>query len=132
MWNLNGIATHKWHGSRIYDLAITPDGRRLIAICAEKMVHVYNFQTRELEYECNLGSELTSVAVSKDSKYMIINMASLQEVHLYEIETTSLIQRFVGQKQGEFVIRSCFGGADENLVLSGSEGWFKLYLVTKV
>jgi len=121
VWNLQGIAIHTWNGSRIYDLAITPDGQRLVAICVEKMVHVYNFITRELEYECNLGSDLTSVAVSKDSKFMIINMATMQEVHLYDIETTNLIQRYAGQKQGEFVIRSCFGGADENLILSGSE-----------
>ncbi|KAF8446733.1 WD40-repeat-containing domain protein [Terfezia claveryi] len=121
VWNLQGTELHKWSGSRIYDLAITPDGKRLVAIDADKMVHVYNFITRELEYECNLGSDITSVAVSRDSKYMIINMAAAQEVHLYDIETTRLIQRYAGQKQKEFVIRSCFGGADENLVLSGSE-----------
>ena len=130
VWNLQGTAIHKWSGSRIYDLAITPDGKRLVAIDADKMVHVYNFITRELEYECNLGSDITSVAVSKDSKYMIINMATFQEVHLYDIETTSLIQRYTGQKQKEFVIRSCFGGADENLVLSGSEGLYLIILVT--
>lgn len=124
VWNLQGKPIHTWTGSRIYDLAISPDGQRLVAICSDKMVQVYNFITRELEYECNLGSELTCVAISKDSKYMIINMATLQEVHLYDIETASLIQRYIGQKQGEFVIRSCFGGADENLVLSGSEGLY--------
>ncbi|KAF8460623.1 WD40-repeat-containing domain protein [Kalaharituber pfeilii] len=124
VWDLSGRAIYKWIGARIYDLAITPDGKRLVVISAEKMVHVYDYITRDLEYECNLGSELTSVAVSKDSKYMIINMSTLQEVHLYDIESTTLIQRFIGQKQGEFVIRSCFGGADENLVLSGSEDGF--------
>jgi WD40 repeat protein len=27
----------------------------------------------------------------------------------------------VGQKQGQFIIRSCFGGLDRNFILSGSE-----------
>lgn len=121
VWNLQGSSIHKWSGSRIFDLAITPDGSRVVAICSDKMVHVFNFHTHELEYRCSMSSDMTSISVSRDSKYMLINMASLQEVHLYEIETTRLVQRFVGQKQGEFVIRSCFGGADENLVLSGSE-----------
>ena len=126
VWNLQGTAIHKWNGPgrRIYDCAITPDGKRLVIIDTDTMVHVYNYITRELEYECSLGSDLTSISVSKDSKYMIVNMASLQEVHMYDIETTGLVQRFVGQKQRDYVIRNCFGGADENLVLSGSEGGF--------
>ena len=130
IWNLRGEPVHKWHGQRIYDLAITPDGKRLITINTSCEVHVYNFVTRELEYEINLHSELTSVSVSKDSKFMIINMASVQEVHLYEIDTLNLVQKYSGQKQKEFVIRNCFGGADENLVLSGSEGKFSRFPVS--
>jgi hypothetical protein len=30
--------------------------------------------------------------------------------------------RYEGAQQAEFVIRSCFGGAGENFVMSGSEG----------
>lgn len=121
LWSLQGQSVHKWSGPRMFDLAVTPDGKRLVAVCAEKMVHVYNLETRELEYRANMNSFMTSISVSRDSKYMLINMASLQEVHLYQIENTTLVQRYVGQKQGEFVIRSCFGGADENLIVSGSE-----------
>jgi WD40 repeat protein len=32
--------------------------------------------------------------------------------------------RYEGAQQAEFVIRSCFGGAGENFVISGSEGEF--------
>lgn len=44
------------------------------------------------------------------------------EVQLIEIETAEIVRRFLGQKQRQFVIRSSFGGADENLIISGSEG----------
>lgn len=64
---------------------------------------------------------MTCVSISKDSRYMLVNMAD-GEVQLIEIETAEITRRFLGQKQREYVIRSSFGGADENLVISGSEG----------
>ena len=44
------------------------------------------------------------------------------EVQLIDIETAEIVRRFLGQKQETYIIRSVFGGADENLVISGSEG----------
>lgn len=52
---------------------------------------------------------------------MLINLSNGQ-IQLIEIGTRDCVRRFEGQLQGEYVIRSCFGGADENLVISGSEG----------
>jgi hypothetical protein len=39
-----------------------------------------------------------------------------------DIETGKVVTRYHGQIQDEMVIRGTFGGADENFVLSGSEG----------
>ena len=82
---------------------------------------MYNFVTREEQYSIFMKSDMTSLSISRDSRYMLINMTS-NEVHLIDIETADIVRKFVGQKQGSFIIRSAFGGADENLIISGSEG----------
>lgn len=92
-----------------------------MTISTEKQIFVYNFVTKEEEYSLLLKHKMTSLSISKDSRHMLINMID-NEVQLIDIESTEVVQRFLGQKQGDFVIRSAFGGADENLVISGSEG----------
>ena len=121
-WSMRGQVIHMWPGGfRVQDCAITPDGRRLIAADVEEKIHVYNFHTHEEEYCLALKSKPTSVAVSQDSRHMLVNLSEGQ-IQLIDIDTTDVIRRFQGQKQGSFVIRSTFGGAAENFVVSGSEG----------
>lgn len=52
---------------------------------------------------------------------MLVNMSD-SEVQLLDIDTAEVVRRFMGQKQGNYIIRSTFGGAAENFVVSGSEG----------
>lgn len=75
-----------------------------------------------------LKTKMTCLSISRDSRYMLINMTD-NEVQLIDIETAEIVRRFLGQKQGDFVIRSSFGGADENLIISGSEGMMQICFV---
>ena len=93
----------------------------MVTISSESQIFVYNFVTREEEYSILLRSKMTCLSISRDSRYMLVNMAD-NEVQLIDIETAEIVRRFLGQKQETCVIRSSFGGADENLVISGSEG----------
>ncbi|KAI4248246.1 MAG: hypothetical protein LQ352_005978, partial [Teloschistes flavicans] len=106
LWSLpTGQQLHNWPVDyRVQDCAITPDGRHLVAISSECQIVVYNFETYEEEYSILLKSRMTCITIQ-----------------LIEIGTRDCVRRFEGQLQGEYVIRSCFGGADENLVISGSE-----------
>lgn len=122
VWDIDGRHVYTWPGGyRVQDCAMTPNGQRLVTISTDKRIHVYNYRTREEEYSFEVQVPLTCISISQDSKYMLVNLAD-NEIQLLEIESCNLIRRFTGQKQGKFVIRSNFGGAAENFIISGSQG----------
>ncbi len=131
-WNLNGELVYDWRRShRIQDLDVSSDGNRLVAMDVEHHLHIYNFVTRELEYEMDLGVKLSSVSISQDSRTILVSKTS-GEAQLFDIETRKPIKLFTGQKCGQFVIRSAFGGANESFVISGSEGVFIRSVISTV
>ncbi|KAF7896224.1 hypothetical protein EAF00_006238 [Botryotinia globosa] len=121
-WNLNGELVYDWsRDHRIRDVALTPDGSRLVAIEHLTHLYVYNFITRELEYELDLKVQLCSITVSDNSRHLLIH-CNTGETRMLDINTGETIRTFVsGDKGGEFIIRSSFGGANESFVVSGSE-----------
>ena len=86
----------------------------------DKKIHVYDFRTREIEYTIPTMEELTCLTVSRDCQHMLVNVG--KEIQLIDMDTADVVRRFCGQKQTKYVVRSSFGGAGENFVVSGSEG----------
>ncbi|EFQ93082.1 hypothetical protein PTT_09656 [Pyrenophora teres f. teres 0-1] len=124
IWDLDGHLKHKFSNDsgklRANDLAVSPDGQRLVVI-TETSIVVFDFVSYEKIHEFQLEDvKLTSVSISQDSRHMLVSM-SPDQIKLMEIDTGDVIQRFEGHIQKQFIIRSAFGGADENFVVSGSE-----------
>lgn len=122
LWNLQGEKIYEWKEDslRVHDLAISPDGQRLVVLL-EQRIFVYDFVTREKLCEWALEDvKLTSINISRNSHHMLISMND-NKIRLMDIDTGEVLQSFSGQKQTEFIIRSAFGGANENFVVSGSE-----------
>ncbi|KAL1892064.1 hypothetical protein Sste5346_007219 [Sporothrix stenoceras] len=121
-WGVGGERIHtmtKKH--RTEALALSPDGLWLVAVDHEKHLHVYNFVTKELEYDMELDSRAVSVAISRDSDYLLVNRQD-GEIHMYSIRSRGEpVRKYIGATGGDCVIRSAFGGADESFVVSGSE-----------
>lgn len=121
MWDLEGQDVHMWDFARsqINDLVVSPNGQWLIVITQEKRIRLYDIQKGEKESLEEMDA-ITSLSISDDSRYLLVNVAS-QEVHLWDLDSRTLVQKYSGHKQSRFVIRSCFGGVDQGFVVSGSE-----------
>jgi hypothetical protein len=88
----------------------------------ETHIYVYNFVTRELEYELDLKTKLASVSISQNSRYLLAhNVAG--DARMIDLDTRETARTFrSGEKAGNFVIRAAYGGANESFVVIGSEG----------
>ncbi|TFK76226.1 WD40 repeat-like protein [Pluteus cervinus] len=87
---------------------------------AEIKMITYDLATKKPEQLVRLDGEVTSVKISSNSQYALINHAP-NEVYLWDLHAGRLTRKFTGQLQSQHIIRSCFGGVDGNFVTSGSE-----------
>ncbi|OTA94806.1 hypothetical protein M434DRAFT_20608 [Hypoxylon sp. CO27-5] len=120
-WNLAGEKVYDWNTPhRVEDLAVSPDGHWLVASDGGANIHVYNFATRELEYQMDLQVRLTSVSISQNSRYLLVNHNN-GIAQLIDLIRREPVQSYTGFTSEKYMIRSAFGGADESFVISGSE-----------
>eukprot|EP00250_Pteridium_aquilinum_P010080 c19140_g1_i1 orf=398-2182(-) len=121
IWDVDGIELDAWKGvqvPRINDLAVMADGNHMICIC-EKDIKIFNLETKQ-ERMINEDQSITSLSVSKDGRFLLVNLVS-QEIHLWDMDNNKLLFKYSGHRQTRYVIRSCFGGFNQAFVVSGSE-----------
>uniref|UniRef100_A0A2P2MN05 Putative WD repeat-containing protein C343.04c isoform X1 n=1 Tax=Rhizophora mucronata TaxID=61149 RepID=A0A2P2MN05_RHIMU len=123
LWDLDGKELECWKGQRalrISDMAITDDGKKIMSICRDTAVLIFD---RELKFERLIEEEemITSFSLSNDNKFLLVNLIS-QEIHLWSIESDpKIVCKYKGHTHTRFIIRSCFGGFEQSFVASGSE-----------
>ncbi|RDX91282.1 WD repeat-containing protein 26 [Mucuna pruriens] len=123
MWDCDGNVIKSWGGVRmpkVVDLAVTPDGEYLISIFTDNEIRILNMGTNAERIIAEEHS-ITSLSVSGDSKFFIVNLNS-EEIHMWDVAGKwDKPLRFMGHKQHKYVIRSCFGGLNNTFIASGSE-----------
>ena len=133
VWKGEGDMVYEWKDDklRVYDLALSPDGRRLVVLVDVRII-IFNFVTREKIVDRTFEGphiRMTSVNISQDSRLMLVSINE-NRLFLASVETGQILQEFHGHKQKEYMIRSAFGGANQNFVISGSEGEFSIFCFT--
>jgi WD repeat-containing protein 26 len=108
---------------RITDCAVNAAGTRMVATTIENKIMLYALDilpSRPKIAEWTMDDKLTSISFSSDGQDILINMNEGRVLAL-DADTGEVRMRYEGVVQHLFVIRSCFGGAGENFVMSGSE-----------
>jgi len=97
---------------------------RIAALCTHRTIHIWDYTTRSKLNIINMGDQdMTSLNWDRDGREMLVNISKIGEVWLIDDEGRPKM-KFPGQRQEGYVIRSCFGGAREGVVVSGGEGEF--------
>lgn len=130
LYNENGEVLYTWDTGRTYDMKVSHDGKYLVAICTECTVYVFDLTTKERLAILHTDHELTSVVLSRDSSRILLSCsparAKTGDSHAMEVQELSFpdlqpLRTVEGQKQGTFVIKSCYAGYAEQFIMSGSE-----------
>jgi WD40 repeat protein len=127
-----------WRVPRVNDLAMSADGTLLAAVCAERRVRLWRPADGVETWLAESGA-VTSLALSRDGKGLLLSLQS-GEVHLWDLSSVggatggagepaapplptspALVFRGQSERAGRYVIRPCFGGADDAFVACGSE-----------
>ncbi|KAK4058921.1 hypothetical protein OIO90_000367 [Microbotryomycetes sp. JL221] len=139
-WDLAGNVTGRLANSpsRVIDLAISPDGSKLVAVGRADTTSPSRGSSHQ---QSRTGTPSTSqngppIHARHDKKISVYSLPdnrlileSVQpnelthapsEILYVDLRDGTIVRRFQGHDQGQYVLQSCFGGALQNFVMSGS------------
>jgi WD40 repeat protein len=108
---------------RISDCAVDSTGTILAASTLTNYICIYSLDPAE-NYrklgDWRMQDKLTSLNFADDGD-LLVSMNDGQ-IFIMDITTGDMMSKYDGAVQKKYVVRSSFGGANENFVISGSEG----------
>ncbi|KRX90948.1 WD repeat-containing protein 26 [Trichinella pseudospiralis] len=118
--DLEGTVVDSWEGVRVRSIQYRKDGRTVLAADTHHRIRSYCFDDLTDRTVIKEDHSLMHFSIDKSEHFALCSVAN-QGVHLWDLESGSLVRRYRGVVQGYFNIFSCFGGVDEKYVASGSE-----------
>lgn len=109
-----------WEGVRLHSVATLRDNKVVLAADSHRRVRSYNFDDYADGTVCEEEHQIINMTLSRDEKFCLLTLAK-QGLLLVDVASGTSVRKFRGMKQSDYQINSCFGGADEQFILSGSE-----------
>lgn len=118
--DLDGQTLDTWEGVRVQSLAYMANGHSVLAADTLFRIRVYDFEDYSDRHLLDEDRAIMSFTCDKQTRRALLNIAT-QGVHLWDLQTQTLIRKFQEVTQGFYTIHSCFGGNNQQFVASGSE-----------
>lgn len=114
-WSGSTTSTNSYLPSaRVSDMAVTGDGKRLVVICTDNYIRVFDTETKAELSRMHESVSITSLSLSMDDRYVLVNTSATDvrgpEIHIWDLVEERRVKRLNGFQQKRFVIRACFGG----------------------
>lgn len=117
------------------DLALSAD--TLVSVSTNK-AYVYRFATKEGKVDLSMDQEsyddearnlkietkdsIIAIGLSQDGRSLLCNVSMTKpRIELWDLNSGLCAKKYRGHQQKDYVLRPVFGGANERLVLCGSE-----------
>ncbi|KFD70715.1 hypothetical protein M514_06049 [Trichuris suis] len=118
--DVEGNIVETWEGIRVRVAHCKHDGRNVLAADTHNRIRNYCFDDLTERTVIKEDASLMYFCIDKSERYALCSVAQ-QGLHLWDLETGTLVRRYRGGGQGYYTIFSCFGGANERYLASGSE-----------
>eukprot|EP00096_Caligus_rogercresseyi_P016047 TRINITY_DN857_c0_g1_i1.p1 TRINITY_DN857_c0_g1~~TRINITY_DN857_c0_g1_i1.p1 ORF type:complete len:686 (-),score=172.92 TRINITY_DN857_c0_g1_i1:402-2459(-) len=115
-----GQLIDSWEGVRVQCLAFRGSGKSILAADTHHRIRSYSFDELVDHTILQEDQGIMTFSLDADDRHALLNIAN-QGIHMWDIEQKVLVRKFVGITQGFYTIHSCFGGANQNFIASGSE-----------
>ena len=110
---------------RIRELLISVALNYIVIIPASlNEIVLFDFKQLKDARKINMQDPIISAALSKsdDGKYLITNLSKINaSINLYNLEDLSLINKYYGHIQEQYIIKCSFAGEKDEYIISGSE-----------
>lgn len=119
--DVDGSVLHRWSDlRRVSAVCVDTTGSHAVAVFMGKSMAIVSLASKELLRTFHTSHEITSLSMARDGVGALVSTRD-QVIQLWNVHTGTLQHAYTGHCQTRFIVRSCFGGECDSIVLSGSE-----------